>query len=125
MKSGFTLIELILVIAILGILAISAIPKFFDLADKAEEAVESGIAGSVRSGVALYAANVVVGGGDFTYPTSLDSATTGNASSSNPFFTNVLQNGVTSGWNKVGNQYRYQPTNTLYQYNSTTGTFAP
>jgi MSHA pilin protein MshA len=58
-KSGFTLIELIVVIAILGILAAVALPKFVDVKSDAEIAALSGIAGTLSSASALnYAASV-------------------------------------------------------------------
>jgi MSHA pilin protein MshA len=58
-RSGFTLIELIVVIAILGILAAVALPKFVDVKSDAEIAALSGVAGTISSASALnYAAKV-------------------------------------------------------------------
>lgn len=68
-KSGFTLIELVIVIVILGILAAAAIPRFTDLASDARISSVNGVAGALRSAASIahatqlakgYASNVSV-----------------------------------------------------------------
>ncbi|MBU1153006.1 prepilin-type N-terminal cleavage/methylation domain-containing protein [bacterium] len=66
-KSGFTLIELMIIIAIIGILSVIAIPKFVDLVDKAREAATKGNLGALRSAIAIY-----YGDNEGTYPYRLD-----------------------------------------------------
>lgn len=52
-KSGFTLIELVVVIVILGILSAVAVPKFIDLSKEAVVASLNGMEGAIKSGVKL------------------------------------------------------------------------
>ncbi|ASI93531.1 type II secretion system protein [Vibrio rotiferianus] len=48
-KSGFTLIELVVVIVILGILAVTAAPRFLNLQDDARQARLEGMRGAMAS----------------------------------------------------------------------------
>jgi len=52
-RSGFTLIEVVVVITILGILVAFAIPRFSALEVESRTAARDALAGSIRSGAAL------------------------------------------------------------------------
>ena len=61
-NNGFTLVELVMVIVILGILAAIAIPKFSDLSTEAKISTLNGIAGSMRSTIAIVKAKAYAEG---------------------------------------------------------------
>ncbi len=61
-QSGFTLVELVVVIVILGLLAAAALPRFIDVTENARISSLNGVAGGLRSAVALAKAQYVVNG---------------------------------------------------------------
>ena len=65
-KSGFTLIELMIVVAIIGILAAIAIPKFAQLIRKSGEGAAKGNLGAIRSSLSIYYGDM-----EGQYPTNL------------------------------------------------------
>lgn len=60
--SGFTLVELVVVIVILGILAATALPRFINLTQDARVAAVNGMAGGIRSAVAVAQARYMATG---------------------------------------------------------------
>ena len=66
-RSGFTLIELVVVIAIIGILAAFALPKFASLQGEARMAKMNAALGSVKSAAAMAHAQLLVSGLSATY----------------------------------------------------------
>jgi prepilin-type N-terminal cleavage/methylation domain-containing protein len=122
--TGFTLVELVMVIVIIGLLAAVVMPKFSDIKTEAQSAAEEGAVAAVRSGIKLAHMSSLAQGSD-TYPTTLDSASNGDASETNPLFTDVVEGGITDGnWKKTGTRrYEYKPTKARYTYDRSTGKF--
>ena len=133
-KSGFTLVELVIVIIVLGILAAVAVPKFFDFTGDAKEAACKGALGGVRSAIAnFYAYSATpAGGGTPTYPTLVQLETSGTVLTTelpdNPYSTASDPNDVGSSTAAIGTAnagttgaWRYNPATGEFWANTTSG----
>ena len=75
-QRGFTLVELVTVIVILGVLAATAIPRYANYTRTSRIAAMSGLAGAVRSAVAVVQGRYIALGTGVTPVVMLDGVTT-------------------------------------------------
>lgn len=123
-KSGFTLVELVIVIVVLGILSAVAVPRFIDFSGDAKVAATKGALGGVRSAVSNYYAFSATpsGGGTAAYPSLVELQTAGVVMAQtipdNPYATGAVKNLVVAGTTKGT-----ADTAGSWAYNAATGEF--
>jgi MSHA pilin protein MshA len=101
-QAGFTLIELVVVIVILAALAAIALPRYINLGTEARRASVNGVAGGLRSAVAVVQARYIANGNNtLTTVTMLDgTVVTVNAGTGIPVGSNIgIGNALQAGDN--------------------------
>lgn len=67
-RSGFTLIEMMIVMVILGIFVAAVIPRYVDMVARSKESSAKGSLGGFRSAISIYYANEALTTGIATFP---------------------------------------------------------
>lgn len=116
---GFTLLEMILVITLIGLLTVFVVlPKFTSFSENASESAMNGVVGAVRSGLALYKANLLMQELEPIYPSTLELGSC--------CFHTILENPVTQGWSTADSityVYNNNGVNSTFTYSQEFGTF--
>ena len=120
-QGGYTFIELALITSLVGILSTTALPRFIDISSRSQEITEDDTVAKVQSGIHLYYMQSLVDGRQPLYPSTLDVATSGEATVQNPIFSEILSHPVMRDWAKESsNRYR-GPTGQIFVYDPSLG----
>ncbi len=121
---GFSRLEIAFILVLIALVGIPAVTQFLDLSLTARQSVDQGVIAAVRKGIADYAQAARNFDRLPIYPPLLDRADTGAATPRNPFFTEVIEDGLAvSGWLKTGPHSYRGPKGELLNYDAQTGDF--
>jgi len=116
-QQGFTLVELVTVLVILGILAAVAIPKYVSYTSEARAASLNGLAGALRSAVALTQAKyTVMGNSAATAVTLADGTSVTVTSGANGGIPTVAAAGIQAAVNQSG--FTFDPLTGKWDFSS-------
>ena len=101
-QTGFTLIELIVVLVVLGILAAVAIPRYVSYTTEARAASMNGLAGALRSSVALVQSKYVATGQTTSPVTLMDGSTVAVTTGAGGGVPTVAVAGIEAALNQSG-----------------------
>ena len=116
-QQGFTLVELVVVLVVLGLLAAVAIPKYVSYTREARTAALNGLAGSIRSAVALTQGKYVsTGNTASTSVTLADGTAVTVTSGNNGGIPTVAALGIQAAVNQTG--FNFTPASGIWDFSS-------
>jgi MSHA pilin protein MshA len=115
-QQGFTLVELVVVIAILGILAAVAIPKYVNHVREARVAALNGLAGALRSSVALVQSRYIVTGQTTSPVTMADGTTVAVSTGATGGIPTLAAAGIGAALTADGSGFTYVPATGVWNF---------
>ncbi|MCP3867625.1 MAG: hypothetical protein GY703_05930 [Gammaproteobacteria bacterium] len=124
--AGYSRLEIAFAATLATLVGILAITKYLELSELTEGSLEAMLVTAIEQGLTDYGEESRYIGRKPPFPPVLDHAEIGGTGIRNPFFVNIIDEGIAvEGWSKTGSLDYVSPNGIPYQYDPSIGSFGP